>query len=397
MLTWWRLLNRLFPDSLQTLDRTGRWLFAAAVFFLFGMMGPLVALMEPSAGPAPWGHTVFLTLLSGTFAGLVILTYRRPPYFVLLVAGFLLIQLEVVPVEAWLLGQPEAPRQEFWHEAGSLEAHRSVVANRQAHGVLAVFLLTAGYSLFIISVSRETRRRAAVEAEIQVARSVHDALVPKHAVRTAWCMADGWTLPAHRIGGDVFEFVQPSPDQLVVFIADASGHGVGAGLVAAMTKSLLVHDIARSLSAAALLTSVNATLFRLTERNVFVTAAAAIVDRRRGEVEVSTAGHPAVMHRRSDGTTEALRTPSVPLGTSPSTLYRVERRSWRAEDRLALYSDGLTEARNSAGLEFGSDRLSDLLATDDPLRAVRDAYDRHVGSGQRTDDVTFVLVRTPAA
>jgi sigma-B regulation protein RsbU (phosphoserine phosphatase) len=184
---------------------------------------------------------------------------------------------------------------------------------------------------------------------------------------------------------------------LVVFVADASGHGVGAGLVAAMTKSLLVHDIARSRSPAELLTSVNATLFRLTERNVFVTAASAIIDRRRGEVEVSTAGHPGVLHRRSNGTMESIRTPSVPLGASPSTLYRVERRRWKAMDRLAFYSDGLTEARNAGGVEFGSERLADLLAAGDPLKAVREAFDQHTGSGQRADDVTFVLVSAPAA
>jgi sigma-B regulation protein RsbU (phosphoserine phosphatase)/two-component system sensor histidine kinase ChiS len=312
------------------------------------------------------------------------------------VAGFFLTSFNLESIERTFLGVPERLQFEQNGDPEREEAHRLAVGNRQALGAMAVFLLAAGYTLFVVSVSRETRRRAAVEAEIQLARSVHDALVPKKGVRTGWCVADGWSIPAAKIGGDVFEFVLPTPDQLVVFVADASGHGVGAGLVAAMTKGLLVHDIARSGSPADLLTSVNATLFRLTERNVFVTAAAAIVDRRRGEVEVSTAGHPAVLHRRSDGTTEALRTPSVPLGASPSTLYRVERRTWRAEDRLAFYSDGLTEARDSGGMEFGSERLADLLTAADPLNAVREAFEQHVGSHQRADDVTFVLVTASA-
>lgn len=396
MKTLWRLASRSIPDALQALDRRGRWLLAAAVFFLFGTMGPLIVLMEPQSIPAPWAHTLFLTVLSGAFASLIILTYPRPPLLVLVVAGFFLTSFNLESIELKLLGVPERPHIDIVSDPESAEAHRLAVGNRQGLGAMAVFLLAAGYTLFVVSVSRETRRRAAVEAEIQLARSVHEALVPRQGVRTDWCMADGWTIPAAKIGGDVFEFVQPTPDLLVVFVADASGHGVGAGLVAAMTKGLLVHDIARSLSPADLLTSVNATLFRLTERNVFVTAAAAIVDRRRGEVEVSTAGHPAVLHRRSDGTTESLRTPSVPLGASPSTIYRVERRTWKAEDRLAFYSDGLTEARDSGGIEFGSERLADLLMAADPLNAVRDALDQHIGSGQRADDVTFVLVSAPA-
>lgn len=392
----WRLASRSIPDALQALDRRGRWLLAAAVFFLFGTIGPLIVLMEPQTIPAPWAHTYYLTLLSGSFAALIILTYRWPPLLALVIAGFLSVKLDVVPVERWLLDLPERPNVDM--SAGielSAEEHRAAVMNRRALGATAVVLLGVGYTLFVLAVSRETKRRAAVEAEMQLARSVHEALVPKKGVRTDWCVADGWTMPAAKIGGDVFEFVQPTPDQLVVFVADASGHGVGAGLVAAMTKSLLVHDIARSLSPADLLTSVNATLFRLTERNIFVTAAAAIVDRRRGEVEVSTAGHPAVLHRRSDGTTESLRTPSVPLGASPSTIYRVERRSWKAEDRLAFYSDGLTEARDPGGMEFGSERLADLLTSADPLNDVRDALEQHIGSGQRCDDVTFVLVSAP--
>ena len=108
---------------------------------------------------------------------------------------------------------------------------------RPLFGVIAIFLLSAGYTLFLRVVGEETKKRGRLETEVAVARRIQQSLQPSAAFKTDWCEAAGITVPATEVGGDYFDMIKISDDEAVIAIADVSGHGVGAGILSAMTKS----------------------------------------------------------------------------------------------------------------------------------------------------------------
>jgi sigma-B regulation protein RsbU (phosphoserine phosphatase) len=205
--------------------------------------------------------------------------------------------------------------------------------------------------------------------------------------------------PMTAVAGDFYEFVPVDDDDAGFFIADVSGHGVPAALVASMVKAAVLSLSARADTPGTLLGELNQR-FTHSLRSQLVTAAYLYVDLAAPRALYSAAGHPPLLYW--DSTSAELRSVEsngLLLGVAEKTDYPVRELPLRPGDRFLLYTDGLSEAENGAGETFGERRLADVI------RAQRDAPAPELSArildelrrwrppaAAQQDDVTWIVV-----
>ena len=190
------------------------------------------------------------------------------------------------------------------------------------------------------------------EQELQRAREIQQSLLPKEipqlpgiAVATAW-------RPARAVGGDYFDVLQLDGNRLAICIADVSGKGVSAALLMANVQASLrasVHDLD---SPARVCGIVNGMLCESIAANKFVTFFCGVLDASTRTFRYCNAGHPYPI-LISAGAAHTLDHGGVVLGVFPSGNYQDASVNLKSGDRLLLFTDGITEAENAQGEEFG--------------------------------------------
>ena len=375
---------------------------ALAVFFLFGTIGPLTMLMNSSVLPGSWFMLIYLTVLSGTLSACIILFIRKPVLFIasmIVIVGAMMAEYQV---EQFLFGRVEESRILTANHLFTFTQQEidRIDIRRPLFGVIAIFLLSAGYTLFLRVVGEETKKRARLETEVAVARRIQQSLQPSTAFKTDWCEAAGITVPATEVGGDYFDMIKISDDEAVIVIADVSGHGVGAGILSAMTKSALHTELHHTTVPAELMFNLNNAVYQVTDKKMFVSFAYLLLDKRTMTAHVATAGHPPIfLIQKSDGAIIEIRTPNLALAVQASTQYTERAVHVNHGDVLILYTDGITEATNDKGEQFGADRLKELISNTE--RGSSEALSNSIMASVRTfaikkefaDDATIVVVR----
>jgi phosphoserine phosphatase RsbU/P len=189
-----------------------------------------------------------------------------------------------------------------------------------------------------------------------------------------------------------------NPSELGVLVADVSGHGVPAALVASMVKIAFAAELERLDDPGLALQGMNRTLWAKFDR-AYVTAFLAHFHPSAGRLEYAIAGHPRAIVRRADGRLERLDKGNLPLTFVPGVPYATTEVTIEAGDRIVFFTDGLLEAANPAGEFFGDARLAELVAesaTHDPERFVDHLVDEvHHWIGPAAslqDDITLVVV-----
>jgi sigma-B regulation protein RsbU (phosphoserine phosphatase) len=373
---------------------------AVAVFLIFGTIGPLLALM---AGPDELLRpiqVVILALGSGGISASIVLFGHRRLLLAAALAVCMAVNISSDELTSLLIGRPKiapSPGDGSVHltqrQLGDIRDQRMLVS------IGGILLLSCGYVSFIVLLAREGRKRARLQAEMAIARRIQESLIPEAAFHTSWCDAAGLTVPASEVGGDYYDFVELSGTQVALFVADVAGHGVGAGIMGAMTKSAFRSHMTHDPSPGALLGLLNATVCQMIERNTFVTAAYVLLDHVARRARVATAGHPAVIRLSSSGEIEEIRSRSVGLGMDRKAVYTESALSCQGGDTIILYTDGVLEASNGGGEQFGEERLKDLLMASRNLtsEALCAAVMRKVrefsAPGGLSDDATFVALR----
>lgn len=239
------------------------------------------------------------------------------------------------------------------------------------------------------------RRDLALAAEVQ------RRLLPPHPPTNAVATLAAFTLAARTIGGDYYDFVNVDEDRLGIVIADVSGKGIAAALLMSVVQTALrVISSEPDLTLVQLTARMNHVLYQSTSAAKYATFFYARLDRRTGRLRYVNAGHnPPYLMRRDFGALEIieLRTGGTVLGLFPESEYEEGEIQLRAGDLLVAFTDGVPEALNAAGEEFGEERLKVVMqnAAGKPApdvssqlsQAVRD----WIGSAEQHDDLTFVI------
>ena len=197
--------------------------------------------------------------------------------------------------------------------------------------------------------------------ELELARDLQASLIPKEMPQTPAFAAGAHNEIANTVGGDIYDFV-PLPDgRLAVLFGDASGHGMAAGLVMAVAHAAFRTQLEVDPSPPAMFATLNRILCRTGSPRAFFSCVYLLLS-PDGGFTGSVAGHPQPILARADGSLrERLGKGSYPLGIRPQLSWTVETGRIEPGEMLFLHSDGLSEARNAAGEEFGDARIEVLL------------------------------------
>jgi len=240
----------------------------------------------------------------------------------------------------------------------------------------------------------------ALRHEMDLARKVQNAMLPKKIPDIRGIEAVGWTRPASITGGDTFDFWDSPDGRLGIFLADASGHGLAPTLVVSQVRTLIRAMADLDPNPFRLLSKANARLAEDLEPDRFVTAFVGFLS-PDGVLEWCSSGHGPILVRRScDAPLEELNPPEMPLGVMPTMFGDpTERVQLEPSGMIAVVSDGIFEAPNEKREQFSMERVHEILmqkrlcAPQEIIAALRDAVTEWQGGDEPTDDQTIVAVR----
>lgn len=205
--------------------------------------------------------------------------------------------------------------------------------------------------------------------------------------------------PAKEVGGDFYDFFMIGEDRLALVVADVSGKGVPAALFMVITKTLIKNHAQMGAAPSEVFTTVNKLLCDGNDAGLFVTAWMGILDINSGELTYVNAGHNPPLLKRANGQFEYLRKRGgFVLAGMDDTKYRQETLTVRADDRLFLYTDGVTETADNEHRLYGEERLRDFLnahcadGTEELLDDVLGELQVYADGGPQFDDITMLLM-----
>jgi len=259
-----------------------------------------------------------------------------------------------------------------------------------------LFLFSTLSLLFLLGA--ELVDRVLVRDEVEVARELQAALLPHAPPSLAgWSVASDWAT-ANDIGGDYHRYEALEDGRIAVVVADASGHGMAAGLLMAVTDTALRIAIEQDPAPDAVARLLHRVLKRTGDRRAFVTLFYGLLDPSSGRVDAVSAGHPSPVVRRVSGELEEPAAGSLPLGIVSNPEPWTGTIELAPGDLLVLSTDGVFEAADESGATFGWPGLRGAVAAGDTAPAatiarIRNALDRHVRGGALSDDYTVVAIR----
>ena len=240
-----------------------------------------------------------------------------------------------------------------------------------------------------------------LKKELNLAHKIQQSILPKEFAIHPACQAKAIMVPAKEVGGDFYDILKLDSKHVAFTVGDVSGKGVPAALFAMVNQTLL-----RSTSSALfrstgkLITQVNQRCSKNNDNCMFITLFSGILNTETGELNYTNAGHlpPLLVH--SDGSYESLPlTGGLPLGISEDEEFTEKSITLRPNDTLFVYTDGITEAINAQGDEFGTPRLVEELISQasQELSALNDyIYDQVLKFSHgvsQFDDLTALSLR----
>jgi serine phosphatase RsbU (regulator of sigma subunit) len=244
---------------------------------------------------------------------------------------------------------------------------------------------------------RESERRAAHELEI--AKQVQARLFPQTFPPLKTLDYAGVCIQARQVGGDYYDFLHLGEDRMALVLGDISGKGMaGALLMANLQANLRSQRIIARDDPQSLLRSVNQLFYDNTGDSSYATLFFAEYDDRAQRLRYVNCGHLAGLLLRGNDSLERLESTSTVLGLFRDWDCAIGECRLRPGDAIALYTDGVTESFNSAGEEFGEQRLAEALlrhralSARDSLAAIVDEIGRF-SPGEQYDDITLILAR----
>src|SRR3954468_17937237 len=257
------------------------------------------------------------------------------------------------------------------------------------------------YNAIIYSEANEKKR---LDHDLEIARDIQRILLPSESPVFPGFEISGINIPARHVSGDYFDYLEVDKSKLGVAIADVSGKGVPASIIMAICRSVLRSQAAGNASPAEVLQKVNRQLYPDIKEDMFISMAYLILDHANGSVTLSRAGHDApIFFEAETGNIAPVKPPGMVLGIDSGSVFdRITgdfALSFKRDDCLLLYTDGVTEALDANGDEFGPDRMIECMRTSARdgaaaiINRVIDELRAFVGAQPQNDDITLIAIR----
>jgi sigma-B regulation protein RsbU (phosphoserine phosphatase) len=259
-----------------------------------------------------------------------------------------------------------------------------------------IFIGCLGYVTAQRAFDRE-ERLLSIEKELDIARRIQQSILPSEFPASARLKVAARYLPLPSVAGDFYDFVIAEQDRAAILIVDVSGPGVPAALIASMVKLAAASQREIAHEPAKFLSGMNSALVGNTQTQ-FATAACVFFDLSARELRYSAAAHPPMLRWRK-GTVDVIEENGLMLAAFDFADYQQKTLPLESGDRFLLYTDGVLEAANSAGEEFGAARLQQRLRETAPLPPAQsiDAIAAAVRawSPSQDDDITLIVCDVP--
>src|SRR6266571_7336281 len=257
------------------------------------------------------------------------------------------------------------------------------------------------YNAIIYSEANEKKR---LDHDLEIARDIQRILLPEKSPNIPGFEIAGLNIPARQVSGDYFDYIRVDEHRLGLAIADVSGKGVPASLIMAICRSVLRSQAPQNPSPAEVLKAVNRQLYPDIKEDMFISMAYLVVDHAIGSVMLARAGHDApLLYRRAQQTVELIKPPGMVVGIDSGSVFdRITNDfaiSLEQDDCLVLYTDGVTEALDAEGFEFGVDRMIQSVRASAAhgasaiITRLIDDVRNFVGAHPQNDDITLMILR----
>jgi len=355
-----------------------------AIFCLFGMVSCFIDLF--SLGQKPYLTVLIWTPFTGAMAVGYVLALSRAPRYVFLVLAIQVLGSRLV----------DAAIHRF---AGPLN-HPTIEEGVRNATIACVILSLGAFVFFLKFLLSEGRHVVRIQTELAIAHRIQQTLVPVIEWQSSNLEIYGSSLPSTEVGGDLVDVVPLSDGSVFAYVADVSGHGLPAGILMGMIKTAVRTQLLDLPSPTAVFERLNEVLPAVKEPHMYATCTALRI-RPAGDgvpcrVEYAIAGQPAMLHSSSDGHVSQLADQQLPIGLLAGPAYNGHEVYLQPGDVLLIATDGILEATNKAGDEFGLDQLEGILSESRSQGLAAIAHNIHAalsGSYAQDDDQSLLLVR----
>ncbi|MDH3982071.1 MAG: SpoIIE family protein phosphatase [Kiritimatiellaceae bacterium] len=239
---------------------------------------------------------------------------------------------------------------------------------------------------------------------MQIAQQIQNSLLPQELPRFETVEVAAFNHPAMDIGGDYYDFINIDDKHIGLAIADVSGKGIGGALMMAVCRSVLRINAEQVYDPSTMLCSLNQTLSSNLAEDMFISMLYMVLNTETHQLSYARAGHEApIIIRKNDPTAEQTETGGIAIGLVDDAIFAqaIESRniSLHPGDLVVTYTDGVTEAMNSAGDEWGIDtlmqsveRMADATAND-LLSNIRGNVLSFTGGNRQSDDMTMLALK----
>lgn len=238
-----------------------------------------------------------------------------------------------------------------------------------------------------------------IQAQLEIARQVQLELLPDHDPALEDFDISGYVFPTEEVSGDYYDWVEVFEDQIGITVADAVGKGIPAALLMAFLRAAIRAGVQTGYASHILLSKINNLLWDSIEDNRFVTAIYGILDTTNRTFVFANAGHNPPLLIKPDGEYRFVEYGDTPLGMFRDARYHQHFIRFEKDQVMVIYTDGITEAANALGEEYGPDRFakSVLAGIDLPAKKLIDHIRKDVADFTERkfldDDGTLFIVK----
>jgi sigma-B regulation protein RsbU (phosphoserine phosphatase) len=261
----------------------------------------------------------------------------------------------------------------------------------------------AAYSLQHAQIYSELTEKKRLDHDIAVAREIQRILLPNQAPTVEGFNCAALNIPAQQVSGDYFDFIKVDATRWGVAVADVSGKGIPASLIMAMCRSVLRSKAVGNPSPAQVLREVNRQLYPDIQEDMFITMIYLVVD-SSGKLTLARAGHEAALWCKDHFKhIETIDAPGMALGIDAGDLFDEVIKDVTVDlsplDTVVVYTDGINEALDDEGNEFGQDQLKDVLREAGPqsvdflVKTIVDRVQNFSSGHPQNDDITLAAVQ----
>jgi len=268
---------------------------------------------------------------------------------------------------------------------------------------LAVLNLLASHVAIIIEkvqLHEQMVEKKRIEAQLEIARQVQLELLPDRDPQLKGFDISAYVFPTEEVSGDYYDWVKIFDDQIGIVVADAVGKGIPAALLMSFLRASLRASVQVGYAPHIAMSKVNNLLWDSVEDHQFITAIYGILDETNRTLVFSNAGHNPPLLMSADGTHRYVEYGDTPLGMFYDARYHQHFILFEPGQTMVIYTDGITEATNESGEEYGTDRLAKIVhaGLDLPAKKMIDHIRKDVAdfTGRKflDDDGTLFIVKS---